>query len=279
MAVRIITDSTSDISLKQQEEYDIEVVPLLVRFGQEEYLDGVTLTGEEFYEKLSASAQLPTTAQVSPEQFVKVFQKYGDEDEIVGIFLSSAMSGTYQSAVIAKNLLGRTNIHLVDSRNVTFALGLLVLEASRMRNDGCSAQRICEEVTALIDRVRLYAVVDTLKYLKMGGRLAPSAALVGAVLRIKPIITIKDGMVDVAEKKQGTKAALEAVAQHFMQDQPDSRHLIVFGDSIAPESTERLKKLLSGQYKPRNSRTMALGATVGTHAGPGCAGVAYIVPK
>lgn len=277
MAVRIITDSTSDLTPGQQKELGVEVVPLLVRFGQEEFVDGVTLKNEQFYERLAKSDELPTTAQVTPERFAEAFGKYGEEDEIVGIFISSDMSGTYQSAVIAKKLLGKDRIHLIDSRNVTFALGLLVCEAARMRDRGMSADEICGEIQSLIGRLRFYAVVDTLKYLKMGGRLSSSSALLGTMLRIKPIITVNNGLVDVFEKKQGRKAALEAIAEKVRRERPDPARLITFGDSVAPDMTELLKASLQGEYDPANSYTLALGAVVGTHAGPGCAGIAYFV--
>ena len=277
MAVRIITDSTSDITPELQKEYGIEIVPLIVRFGQEEFVDGVTLTNEQFYKRLRNSDTLPTTAQVTPERFVKVFSEGSPEDEIIGIFISSDMSGTYQSAVIAKQMLERDNIHLIDSRYVTFALGVLVIEAARLRDAGSPALEIKTQVETLIGRMRFYAVVDTLKYLRMGGRLSSSSALLGTMLRIKPIITCGSGLVDVVEKKQGRKAALEAIAEKVRREHPDPMHLVVFGDSVAPDLTGMLKELLVGEYDPKNSRTMALGSVVGTHAGPGCAGIAYFV--
>lgn len=277
MAVRIITDSTSDITPEQQKEFGVTVVPLLVRFGQEEFVDGVTLTNEDFYERLRHCDTLPTTAQVTPDRFTEVFASIPPEDEIVGIFLSSDMSGTYQSACIARDLIGRKNIFLVDSRNVTFALGILVLEAARLRDVGANGEAIKREVEALIERLRFFAVVDMLKYLKMGGRLSSSSALLGTMLRIKPIITCRGGLVDVVEKRQGRRAALEAIAEKTRLERPNPNHLVVFGDSVAPELTEMLKAMTAGLYDPQLSRTMPLGSVVGTHAGPGCAGIAYFV--
>lgn len=277
MAVRIITDSTADLTPEQQQEFGVTVVPLLVRFGQEEFVDGVTLTNDQFYKRLRHSDTLPTTAQVTPERFARVFEEVPAEDDIVGIFLSSDMSGTYQSAVIAKEMTARKNIYLVDSRNVTFALGILVLEAARMRDRGAAGETVRREVETLLGRLRFFAVVDTLKYLKMGGRLSSSSALLGTMLRIKPIITCKDGLVEVVEKKQGRRAALEAIAQKVVLEPPSPEHLVVFGDSVAPELTDALKELTAGRYDPALSRTLALGSVVGTHAGPGCAGIAYFV--
>jgi EDD domain protein, DegV family len=275
MAVRIITDSTADIARGQQEALGIEIVPLLVRFGQEEFVDGVSLSNREFYERLEHSEELPTTAQVTPERFEQVFGKYGAEDEIVGIFISSEMSGTYQSAVIAKEQLNNSRIHLIDSRNVTFALGLLVYEAVRMRDAGHTAGEICDEIGLLIKRMRFYIVLDTLKYLKMGGRLSSSSALLGTMLRVKPIITVTNGLVTVFEKKQGRKAALEEIVQLVKKERPDQNLLVTFGDSVAPDMVRMLKESLEGELNLENSRTLALGAVVGTHGGPGAAGIAY----
>lgn len=276
MAVRIITDSTSDISLDRQEELGIEIVPLTVRFGGEDYLDGVTLTKQEFYEKLKNSTELPTTSQVNPETFVRVFEKYNGGDEIVGIFISGKLSGTCQSAVIAKQILGRENIHIVDSLNVTFALGLLVYEAVRLRDEGLNAQEICARLRDLMGRLRFYAMLDTLKYLKMGGRLSASSALLGTMLRIKPIITLKDGLVEVCDKKQGQRAAMEEIAQKVRDDPPAEGHVVAFGDSVSPEMTGMLKELLADDIDLSSAVTLELGAVVGTHGGPGCAGIAYI---
>lgn len=277
MAIRIITDSTSDIPFEKQDELGIEIVSLTVRFGDEEYIDGVTLTKPEFYKKLTECSELPTTAQVNPEKFAEVFRKYDEQDEIIGIFISANLSGTYQSAVIAKELVDSDRIHVINSRNVTFGLALLVYEAVRMRNAGHTAAEICETMEDLTERLRFYAVVDTLKYLKMGGRLSASSALLGTMLRIKPIITIsKEGKVDVADKKPGQKAAIEAIAQKVIEEKPDSGYQVVFGDADAPNLTKMLKESLNGVVDIAGSASVDLGAVVGTHAGPGCAGLAFI---
>lgn len=276
MAIRIITDSTSDIPLEQQEELGIEIIPLSVRFGDEEYLDGVNLSKKDFFEKLANCRELPTTAQVNPERFEKIFGKYSPDDDVIGIFLSGRMSGTYQSAGIAKNLLGAQNITLIDSRCVTFGLGLLVLEAVRMRDAGMTAQEICKGINELIGRLRFYAVIDTLKYLKMGGRLSASSALFGTMLHIKPIVTFQDGEVVAIEKRKGLKAAAEFIAQKLEQDPPDYACQIALGNSVAPELAALLKESISGHTDLSGSVNFELGSVVGTHAGPGCAGVAYI---
>lgn len=276
MAIRIVTDSTSDIPFEQRAGLGIEIVPLSVRFGSEEYIDGVTLTKPQFFQKLAQCEELPTTAQVNPEKFAQIFRGYDKEDEIIGIFISGALSGTFQSAVIAKEIVNSEKIHLIDSRSVTFGLALLVYEAVRMRDEGHSAAEICTAVEALVTRLKFYAVVDTLKYLKMGGRLSASSALLGTMLRIKPIISLRDGKVEAVDKRQGQKAAVQAIAQKVKADLPDAGYPILFGDSNAPNLTAMLKEALAGEVDITDSASLELGAVVGTHAGPGCAGLAYI---
>ncbi len=277
MAIKIITDSTSDIPFEQQQELGIEIVPLSVRFGSEEYIDGVTLTKQEFYKKLTECSDLPTTAQVNPDQFATVFQKHLDAgDEVVGIFISGKLSGTFQSADIAKNMLGSDKIHVIDSLNVTFGLALLVYEAVKMRDNGLSAQEICEGIYGLIKKLKFYIILDTLKYLKMGGRLSSSAAFMGTMLHIKPIISLVDGAVAVVEKKKGQKAAVEWLTQRVDEQQPNPECEVVFGGSAAPEFVALVQGSLRRQVPENREKTVEMGAVVGTHAGPGSAGLAYI---
>lgn len=277
MAIKIITDSTSDIPFEQQQELGIEIVPLSVRFGSEEYIDGVTLTKQEFYKKLTECSDLPTTAQVNPDQFATVFQKHLDAgDEVVGIFISGKLSGTFQSADIAKNMLGSDKIHVIDSLNVTFGLALLVYEAVKMRDNGLSAQEICDGIYGLIKKLKFYIILDTLKYLKMGGRLSSSAAFMGTMLHIKPIISLVDGAVAVVEKKKGQKAAVEWLMQKVDRQQPNPECEVVFGGSAAPEFVALVQSELRARVPEEKEKTVEMGAVVGTHAGPGSAGLAYI---
>ena len=225
MAIKIITDSTCDIDISRQEELGIEIVPLSIKFGDKEYIDGVTLTKSEFYKLLAQCDELPTTAQVNPKRFEKIFSDYiNNGDEVIGLFISSKLSGTFQSAIIAKNLVGSEKIHLVDSKTVTFPLGLLVLEAAKMRDQGMSALEIIEKLEDLKTRLRFYAVLDTLKYLKMGGRLSPTSAFFGSVLQIKPIVSIVDGEVIAVDKKKGLRAASQSIGKKVEEEKPDTSH-------------------------------------------------------
>ena len=163
--IRIITDSTCDLSARQAHDLGLTVMPLTVHFGEEAYLDGVEITPPEFYAKLAASGSvLPTTSQINPGAFADAFEAaLAEGDEVVGIFISSELSGTYQSAVMAKEMIGSSRIHLVDSRTVTFPLALLLSEAARLRDAGLDGAELARQTTGLSRRLRLMAVLDTLK--------------------------------------------------------------------------------------------------------------------
>ncbi len=165
--IRIITDSASDITIEEAKELGVEVVPLHVIFGNDVFMDGVDISHDEFYKRLEECDELPKTSQTNPGGFVEVFEKYIKQgDEIVGIFISSKLSGTYQSSIIASDMIEDGKIHIIDSLNASMGLAVLVREAVKMRDKGKSVDEIKVEIENLIPRVKLIAVVDTLKYLK-----------------------------------------------------------------------------------------------------------------
>lgn len=273
--IRIITDSTSDISKKHGEELGIDIVPLGVIFGEETFTDGVTITAKEFYKKLETVTELPKTSQVSPFQFETLFKKYIDDgDEIIGIFLSHKMSGTYQSAVIASEICPE-KIHLIDSLNVTVCLGLLVEEAVKLKNSGMSAKDIAAKLDEIKYKLRLFAIVDTLKYLQMGGRISTTSAIVGSLLDINPIIGIYDGLVESVGKTRGKKAAYRWIEKKVHEETIDTNYPICFANSNSPELMEEFIKHLSSKLHIKNSYIADIGPVVGTHAGPGAVCIAY----
>lgn len=274
--VRIVTDSTSDLRPERRAALGVEAVPLSVHFGGLVFQDGVDITGAEFYRRLAQVETLPTTSQVNPETFAALFQSYVEQgDEVLGLFLSSAMSGTCQSALIAKDMVGRGEIHIVDSQTVTFALGLLVEVAVSLRDKGLSAAQIAQELTALTGRVRLLAVVDTLKYLKMGGRIRPAAAVVGGLLGISPIITIEHGLVEAAGKARGRKAAFQWMAKFVEKEPPDLTLPVSFGNSNAPAVMTECQEFFHETFGTAAHLESDIGSVVGTHVGPGAAGFVY----
>ena len=276
--IQIITDSTSDISLKQAEKQNIFIMPLLVHFGEEQFRDGYDLSPAAFYQKLSASQTLPHTSQINPYEFTQMFRKYLDNgDDIIGIFISSKLSGTYQSAVIAKEELSSEHIFLIDSESATFAQAILVEIAVSMREKGKTAAQSYETVSALSGRLRLVAMVDTLKYLKMGGRISASTALIGNMLGINPMISVENGVVENIGKVRGKKAAFRFMKEFAEKNPIDFSYPIAFGHSSCPEKMEELISYLdlsSSAYI-----TGEIGAVIGTHAGPGATGLAYVAKE
>lgn len=275
--IELITDSTSDLSPALAAKLGVQVLPLTVHFGEEAFRDGVDISNAGFYDRLRGADKLPTTAQINPETFEAVFREVLDRgNQAVGIFISSAMSGTCQSAAIARDLLGSDDIFVVDSRTVTFSLGLLVTEAARLRDEGLTAAQLAEELTALREKLRLYAVVDTLKYLKMGGRISTATALVGGVLGISPIITIANGLVESVGKARGRKAGVQWIKNRVLEEAPDLSRSVSFGHSDCPEALEAV----TGAFSDLTAQAPAvyhsdIGAVVGAHVGPGAAGISY----
>ena len=202
MAIRIITDSTCDIELEEQERLRIDIVPLTVSFGEDQYLDRVEINKTNFFDKLRKCDSLPTTSQANPDGFLKLFSQYTDSgDVVVYISMSSKLSGTYQSALIAKDMAGSKDIYVIDSKNATFGLALLVRAAVKMRDEGKNADEIVNNIEDLISRIKLMAVVSTLRYLKMGGRISASVAAVGNILGIVPVLGLDDGEIKAFGKQ------------------------------------------------------------------------------
>ena len=277
MSIRIITDSTCDISREDQEKLNIKVIPLTVNFADASYDDGVDISNEQFFQKLEASKILPTTSSIAPQTFTNAFKKCLEEgDEIVGIFISGDISGTYHAACMAKESLNSDKIHLVDSRNTTLAMALLVLEAVKNRDEGMAAADIAEHIKSLTPKVRLLAMVSTLKYLHKGGRLSLTSAVIGEVLGIKPIASVVDGKVASVGKARGVPSTFKAILQKALDELPDMRYGFVFGHICAPELLEKFIDYLKEPLQISEWFTCNIGCIVGTHTGKGAVGFAYI---
>lgn len=277
--IEIITDSTCDLTAAMAGKLGVRVLPLSVQFGEESFRDGLDITNADFYERLRNAQTLPTTSQINPDAFVSAFQEALDRgNQVVAVVVSSELSGTFQSAVIAKEMLDSADVFVVDSRQVALSLNLLVLEAVRLRDEGKSAAEIADAVTALREKVRLYAVVDTLKYLKLGGRISAATAVVGGVLGITPIVAVKNGKVEAVGKTRGRKAGVQWIRQQANGEEPDFSRPLALGHTDCAEALNAVSEAfsdLSSQFASVFS--CEIGAVVGTHAGPGAAGVAYVV--
>lgn len=271
--VRIVTDSTSDIPEQLRQQYGIEMVPLKVHFGTETYYDAVTIQPGEFYDKLASSAKLPTTSQPSPADFLELYKRVGGADgaDIVSIHLSSAMSGTYQSAVLAKSMLeGDVRVEVVDSKSASFGIGLLVLEAAKAAEQGKSASEIVAHIESIRQQMRIYFLVGTLDYLQKGGRIGKAAALFGSLLNIKPILTIdSEGEVSSVDKVRGVKKAMSRIVDMLKADFGDRRLQLTVAQASAREAADEFAELLRGSFDISDLSFTEVGPVIGTHAGPG----------
>ena len=264
--IKIITDSTLDLPAELIREKNIEVLPLLINFGEESYLDGVEITTKEMIDKINATGILPTTAQVTPNRFEETFKKYLDEGyKIVVLTLSSDMSGTYQSACIAKDMLESDDIVVIDSRNVTSGLGLLVLKACELRDKGLGIKEIEEEILKAIPKVKSSLNFESLENLVRGGRLSKTAGTIGSVLGLRLILEVKDGKMSVKDKVRRSKKALKKLISDFESVDVDFDSPIVLLELLNEDVYEGLK--IYFQEKNINYIDAKVGCTVGIHSG------------
>ena len=278
--VRIITDSTCDMALEELEQLNVEMLPLTVRFGDEIYRDGIDLSHKEFYEKLEMAEELPQTSQINPAEFEAKYREIiNSGDDIVSIHIGGKLSGTLQSANIAADMVDSSRIYCVDSYSASFGMTMIIKMAVRMRDAGKSAKEIAQECAKVAKRARIVAIVSTLKYLKMGGRLSSGSAFIGEMLGIKPVALVSDGEVSIIGKARGERAALEMMKRFIAEHKVDYNFGVAFGHSNALENLykkmEYFKKAFP-KMRECSSFISDLGPVVGTHIGPGLFAVGYI---
>lgn len=276
MAVKFIVDSALDLTPAECEALGVTCLPLTVLFGSEEYADGVTLTADAFYDKLTTNPNHPTTSQVTPAAFEEAYARVtANGDQAVVITVSSKLSGTFQSAVIAAEDYEGW-VFPVDSMNATVGEQLLLRRGLTLAQEGRSAEEIARILNQEKEEIRLYAIVDTLEYLKKGGRISAATAVVGGLLNIKPAITVRDGLVETVGKARGAKAANAMLRRMIEEDGPvdEQRPVCLL---YSGKSDENLKKFLEehGDAVPGAYSVSCMGSVIGTHVGPGAVAVAY----
>jgi len=279
MPVRIVTDSSCDLTAAQAAALDVEVVPLSVRFGDEEFVDGTELSVDEFYRRMASSSALPETAAPSPGAFEAAFRRGADAgaDGIVCVNLSAQLSATMQSAqTAAKALEGSLPVEVVDSRSVTLGLGSMVQWAAERARAGADVQTIAEGVRDMASRQRIWATLDTLDNLKKGGRIGGAKALVASLLSIKPAISLHEGVVEEAGKPRTRGKALRWLADKVLAESVVERLAVVHGE--APDIDEFLD-LLAPRYGRDDLTVGIIGPIIGAHAGPRVIGATYQVPR
>lgn len=277
MKITLITDSTCDLKPEFLANEGIPFAPLKVLFGEKEFVDKIDLTNAEFYEKMRSSKELPTTSQVNPGEFYELFSKELEAgNQVIGVFLSSELSGTYNSAVVAKEMLGNDNIFLIDSRTVSFALGLLVIRLKAKIDSGATAEEVIDYSKKLVGSSQLYGMLDTLENLKKGGRLSSGTAMIGKMLNLKPIIEVKEGVVNVAEKARGSRKGLTWMIEQLAKAYPNGKiDEMAVAHANSPEKVSDLKQLLLERFEIGTIHEIEIGSVVGTHAGEGAVGITY----
>lgn len=277
--VFVVTDSTADIPKQIVEELGITVVPLKVHFGEETYLDGVSIDAEQFYKKLETADRLPTTSQPSPLDFVNVYKAIAQGKEnvhIISIHISSALSGTYQSAAIAKSMMDENiSVTVIDSKKASYAMGTIVVSVAQYAKSGASAKKCIELANYLVEHTHVYFLVDTLHYLQKGGRIGKASALLGTLLDIKPILSLDDaGEVYAKDKIRGSKKAFSKIVELLKEDSEKYKKVrisLVHAAALpqAQEAIEELKK----QFDVSSILIADIGAVIGTHVGTGTIGI------
>lgn len=275
--VRIIVDSAADLADGVAE--NLTVLPMTLRFGETEYIDGVNITNKEFYEKLIESDELPTTSQIMPMAFADAYkQAISAGEDVVVITISSKLSGTYQSACIAKEEVGG-NIYVVDSLSAAIGEGILAEYAVILMQEGKSAGEIAKALEEKRQDIRVIAMLNTLEYLKKGGRISKTVAFAGELLSIKPVVSIVDGAVNLMGKARGSKQANNLLVKEIeAAGGVDFSMPLLLGftgieDSLLKKYVEDSAPLWKGQTD--KLRTAAIGSVIGTHVGPGAVAVAF----
>lgn len=279
--IRILTDSAADLTAKDAAAIPgLHIVPLNVLFENGDTIrDGVDMTRAEFYDRLAGAEKLPRTSQPSPDQFIEVFeQARAAGDQVVAVLLSSTLSGTWQCARLAAETCEFEDLWVVDSRTGSQGEAVLVREALRLRDEqGCTAEQIAAALEELKGRIRILGVVDSLKHLHTGGRLPAAVALVGGALGIKPVLSVMDGEIRLADTARGRPGALVALFKQIDKlggIDPQYGYVLLYSDeksTVAP-----IHRYLHDNLHLTGGRVAQLGAVIGTHIGPGCAALVFV---
>jgi DegV family protein with EDD domain len=279
MPVKIVTDSVADIPPDIVRDLDITLIPVLLRFGEETYRDGIDMTTDQFYERLTTSKVMPTTSVPSLDLFARTYAQLAEEThEILVIMLSSKLSGLHNAARQSTELIeGDCRIEVLDSGCAVMAQGFVVIKAARAAKEGATLDEILEIVRNNLPRVDMHAAFDTLEYLKRGGRIGRAQAFMGSVLRVNPIITLKDGVVEPAGRARSRSKAIDHLYE-FAASYSHIEELAVEG-AACPEDVERLVERLGAIFPKERILRSRTTPVIGTHTGPGLLLVAVLGDK
>lgn len=274
--LQIVTDSASDITLKQAKEMNIQIVPLRIEFPDGECPQERDEDFVIFYDRLAKTKELPVTSQPSPQQYLTIFEKAkAAGDEVLVLTLSSGLSGTIGSAQTAKELCEYDAVYIVDSRLAILAQRMLVEYAVKLRESGVGTMELLEKVKEKRDHITVCGMLDTLTCLRKGGRIPASLAIIGNALSIKPVIILEDKILKTLGKVRGRKAGKKCLHQRFEQDEIDPDFPVYFGYTSDRDIAEEFMKETAEKYGLKNTRLYPVGGVIGTHVGTGCIAICF----
>lgn len=278
--IAVLTDSSCDFKPEQAEKAGFSVVPLTVTFEDGTVMrDGIDLTSEEFFERLKSSKTLPKTSQPSPDTFIQYFEKFADYDDIIYIAISSKLSGSINAAANAGRILAedgfKPRLHIVDSMSASAGSGVLALEAIEMIEKGMEADEIATRLDILAQKLGVYFVLDTLEYLRKGGRIGNISSLVGGMLGIKPMLTTIDGLPINIDKTRGFQQACNKLIDKFLYNAEDIEKVIIVAAN-APDRALKMRAMLTHHVATIKCRIIEVGSVMGTYTGPGGIGLMFI---
>ncbi len=277
-SIGIITDSTSGISPEMAQEYDIKVMPLKLIFGDEIYLDGVDLDSKAFLKKLEAAPELPTTSQPSPGEFVEAYKQMAEKyEELISVHISSAISGTVESARQAAQTLKNMKIEIIDSKVTSISLLMLVERIAREVRAGMSMDAVTGLAHRIVDQLQLFLTVDTLEYLHKGGRIGAAQHLVGSVLNLKPVLYYKNGIVDALEKVRGRNKSLARMVELASEKLRGAKAEVAVSYYADEEAAKEVRDMVAKQLNVDPDKIMMniTSAVVAAHASPGAVGMGF----
>lgn len=276
-SIRIVTDSTADLEESFYRNHNIAVVPLKVIFGQQVLKDGIDISATDFYNRLINTNEIVTTSQPSPGEFLETYKRLKDEgaETIISIHLSSGISGAYRTAQMVRNMLPDQDITVIDSQSVSGGLGLIIMAAVRAVESGQSKEQILSLVNDIIKKMKLYLLVDTLEYLQRGGRISKTQAFVGALLNIKPLIAVKDGILHPLMKVRGKNKGIQKIIQLAAQDSENEKIVCCVAHARDQKALIQIKERAMLNLNIDELFTGQIGSVIGTHTGPGTVGIAF----
>ena len=274
--VAVVTDGACSLTPAQGNELGVHIAPVYLTFGENTYRAGVDLSSQEFYDLLSASKKLPTTAQPAVEDFVRIFEKLADDvDEIVTVVISHQMSATIQSVEMAKQQFDKVPVHVVDSESVSLGLGMMAIAAARAADQGQDGQSIFELVNSIKQKMNVIFTVRTLEYLHKGGRIGGATAFLGSALDIKPILYITNGRIEPLEKQRTRKRSVGRLVELMSEKVGDSPVHVAILHGNTPEEADQLEQVVKRQFNIVDIITSDMGPVIGVHAGPGTLGLVF----